>query len=142
MADNVKRIREIADRVARELKANGFHVLRYDSYSTNSVYLKLDYGVMHSIRISDHSGKKHLGYRYNVLSTCQQVTSGKTAQGYPRYFYPFDQTDRLVRDIIHARTNMMVKYHNNQAIYNKFMAQNKARGEQARTGFWVQAKEV
>ena len=44
------------------LLEKGFIVQRYDSVTTNSIYLKLDYGMCNSIRISDHKGKKHLSY--------------------------------------------------------------------------------
>lgn len=57
---------EIADYLSEELKNNGFTVHRYDAFSTKSIYLKLDYGVCNSIRISDHNGKKYLKYRYNI----------------------------------------------------------------------------
>ena len=57
---------EIADYLSEELKNNGFTVHRYDGFSTKSIYLKLDYGVCNSIRISDHNGKKYLKYRYNI----------------------------------------------------------------------------
>lgn len=33
---------------------------RYDAYSTNSVYLKFDYGLGNSLRLSDHTGKAGL----------------------------------------------------------------------------------
>lgn len=35
---------------------------RYDAYSTNSVYLKFDYGLGNSLRLSDHTGKAGLNY--------------------------------------------------------------------------------
>ena len=50
------------------LLEKGFIVQRYDSVTTNSIYLKLDYGMCNSIRISDHKGKKHLSYMYNLRS--------------------------------------------------------------------------
>ena len=53
-------IKKIADDISRSLLEEGFDILRYDSYSSNSVYLKIDCGVCHTIRISDHPGKKHL----------------------------------------------------------------------------------
>lgn len=40
---------------------------RYDAYSTNSVYLKFDYGLGNSLRLSDHIGKAGLNYRFNKL---------------------------------------------------------------------------
>ena len=47
----------LADYIAKRLISEGFTVQRYNAYTTNSIYLKLDYGVCNSIRISDHPGK-------------------------------------------------------------------------------------
>ena len=62
-----RRLNDIANDIIKTLKSIGFVIQRYDAYSTNSIYLKLDYGVCNSIRISDHTGKKYLKYRYNVI---------------------------------------------------------------------------
>ncbi|WP_181879268.1 hypothetical protein [Levilactobacillus brevis] len=48
-------------------QSQGIKVMRYDAYSTNSVYLKLDYGLLYTLRISDHPGKRYLAYRFNVI---------------------------------------------------------------------------
>ena len=56
----------LADFITGQLIREGFVVQRYDSCTSDSIYLKLDYGVCNSIRISDHQGKKHLKYRYNI----------------------------------------------------------------------------
>ena len=56
----------LAESIARKLIAEGFIVQRYGAYTTSSIYLKLDYGVCNSIRISDHPGKRYLKYRYNI----------------------------------------------------------------------------
>ena len=56
---------------------------RLDAYSTNSIYLKFDYGIVNSLRISDHEGKKHLSYRYNILLD-QQVREVRHMNGYDR----------------------------------------------------------
>lgn len=53
-------ITQVADTLCRRLLSAGFIVHRYDAYSTNSIYLKLDCGVCNSIRISDHTGKSYL----------------------------------------------------------------------------------
>ena len=50
-------INSLADYIANRLISEGFIVQRYNAYTTNSIYLKLDYGVCNSIRISDHPGK-------------------------------------------------------------------------------------
>lgn len=61
-----EKIHAIARQVTERMKEQGVIVHRYDAYSTNSVYLKFDYGAAYSLRISDHKGKKHLKYRFNI----------------------------------------------------------------------------
>lgn len=84
----------------------GFVVQRYDAYSTNSIYLKLDYGLCNSIRISDHKGKKHLSYKYNLR--CDIKKYHKERDKFTRYFYPFEQRKNLIEHI---------KYDRRQKIY-------------------------
>lgn len=104
MADS---IRDIADYVIARLKSEGFTIQRYNSYSTNSVYLKLDYGVVNSIRISDHKGKKHLQYRYNLSQQHKGVSRAKSPQGLDRFYYGFAQVDAMLTDIIEARQSKL-----------------------------------
>ena len=61
MNENTKTIRDLAAYVCDRL-AGKVLIHRYDAYSTNSVYLKFDYGVANSLRIADHAGKEHLAY--------------------------------------------------------------------------------
>lgn len=68
---------------------------RYDAYSTNSVYLKFDYGLGNSLRLSDHTGKAGLNYRFNIITTMKSLgidTSGE----YPRFYYPPDMVDQAI----------------------------------------------
>ena len=74
---------------------------RLDAYSTNSIYLKFDYGIVNSLRISDHEGKKHLSYRYNILLD-QQVREVRHMNGYDRIFYPPSMLDRCCDEILAA----------------------------------------
>ena len=57
-----KELEQIAENVIQRLKGKVI-IHRYDSISTNSIYLKFDYGVACSLRISDHNGYKHLDYQ-------------------------------------------------------------------------------
>lgn len=50
--------KKIADSLQRSLINNGFVVQRYNAYSTDNIYLKLDYGVCNSIRVSDRQHEK------------------------------------------------------------------------------------
>src|SRR5690242_18740705 len=87
-------IRRLADRITRAVKARGISVQRYDAYTTNSVYLKFDYGVANSVRISDHNGKKHLSYRFNLLTTLDGSYAELEGE-HPHYYYTPDDFDRL-----------------------------------------------
>lgn len=60
-------LNSLAERIISELK-DKVVIHRYDAYSTNSIYLKFDYGVANSLRISDHPGKRHLRYRFNLMA--------------------------------------------------------------------------
>ena len=60
-------IQSIADSLIHTLSQAGFTIQRYDASTTDSIYLTLDYGVGKSIRFSNHTGMKHLNYRYNII---------------------------------------------------------------------------
>ena len=45
----------------------GIYCARYNAVTTDSIYLKLDYGVCCEIRIDDHNWKKKYHYRFNVV---------------------------------------------------------------------------
>ena len=59
--------KEVANILVERLLELGFIVHRYNSHSTSSIYLKLDYGLSCGIRIADHPGKKKYSYRFNVI---------------------------------------------------------------------------
>lgn len=132
-------IQDMADYLVGKLKASKFTVQRYDAYTTKSIYLKLDYGVCHSIRISDHKGKANLHYRYNLLKNFRKQ-KGKKQQmfyfyenGYKRWYIPFDEVSLLVTNIRQERASIKQKY--GKKNYWKFMKKNQAEN-QNKAGFW------
>ena len=128
---------EVADILGRYLKSKGFVVQRYDSYSSKSIYLKLDYGVCNSIRISDHRGKKHLSYKYNIGSNIMKcrVENGR----HTRFYYPMDQGNELIKKIIKHKNRKLEKY--GQANYKRYMERSR-RENAANQGFWQKAVEL
>lgn len=131
-----KQLNNIADVIIATLKTNGFSIHRYDAYSTNSIYLKLDYGVCNSIRISDHEGKQHLKYRYNVIIDGKEES---VLDKYPRYYYNQNSLDKLLFRIILDRQQKVSKY--GTVAYNNFMRQNNQESHDKK-GFWAQAKLI
>lgn len=59
--------KDVVNILVSRLLDMGFIVHRYNSHSTSSIYLKLDYGLACGIRIADHPGKKKYSYRFNVI---------------------------------------------------------------------------
>ena len=103
------KLKEIAQYLENKLLEQGFIIHRYDSYSTNSIYLKLDYGVMNSIRISDHKGKQYLSYKYNIECGIKVAKWYKDDRGFWRYNCPNTQQeiDKLIEIIIDNKNNKL-----------------------------------
>lgn len=98
-----KNIQEIAYELQNRFLDENFVVQRYDSYSTKSIYLKLDYGVAKSIRISDHKGYSRLSYRYNVRLDIDKSYKETDKQGFLRYYFSPNDLDKLVNHILDLR---------------------------------------
>lgn len=134
---------EAANYLISELKKHNFSILRYNSFSTNSIYLKLDYGMANSIRISDHRGYKWLSYRYNVFPPqfkLPRVYFDK--KKYPRYNFSAtpDCLDELIKIAVQDREEKIAKY--GEDGYKYFMQKDKEKGEESAASFWKEAKEV
>lgn len=130
-------IRDIADYLIENLIKQGVVIQRYDSYSTNSIYIKLDYGVCNSIRISNHPGKKHLKYRYNIGTDIKEFR--KVHDKYKRYYYRADKAPELVKKILSDRKVKIDRYGSRK--YQSYMQKNK-KDDCGNAGFWRQAKLV
>lgn len=101
-------LKEFAKELCEELLKEGFIIYRYDAYSTNSIYLKLDFGVCNSIRISDHDGKKELKYRYNIGSHIKK--SNMRVDKYPRFYFPVSAVSDMVKKICSDRNEKLKRY--------------------------------
>lgn len=130
-------IRKLADRIARAVKARGITVQRYDAFTTNSVYLKFDYGVANSIRISDHMGKRSVSNRFNLLTKIDH--SYVELDRYLRYFYCTNDFEKLIKDIISNREEQLKKY--GPRHYEYLMKRNKAANTDTK-GFWSKSRIV
>lgn len=64
----VKRIAGAEKLLIEKLLQNDFKVMIYDSRTTNSIYIKVDFGILDTIRISDHDVPKHKrACEYNIV---------------------------------------------------------------------------
>lgn len=137
-----KQIEIITNYLIKNLKNEGIIIQKYKSKSSLSVYLKLDYGVLNSIRISDHKGKKHLNYKYNILTICPEPIStiNKTRFGdVIRHYFPINNKEELLQTILQDRNHKISSYglQRYQTYMNKEIASN-----HGRKGFWQSSKMI
>ena len=127
-------IQSIADSLIHTLSQAGFTIQRYDASTTDSIYLKLDYGVGNSIRISNHTGKKHLNYRYNII--LDGITEDVMSK-YIRHYYHPDDIDKMINLILNERRMKIQQY--GRFRYNEFMKFNQESHDSDKHGFWKTA---
>lgn len=101
--------KQIAKVLVQKLLDMGFTVHRYNAVTTNSIYLKLDYGVCCGIRIADHNGKKKYHYRFNVVKGyCgDKIIYFKNLIS---YFYTFEELPQLLNMVKNERESKIKKY--------------------------------
>jgi tRNA nucleotidyltransferase (CCA-adding enzyme) len=127
-------VERMAERIIDVLHREGFIIQRYNSMTTNSIYLKLDYGVCNSIRISDHEGKPGYCYRYNL------ILGGETniiEEKFIRYYFNEKNFKELVQQIAFDKMCKLNKYGNRN--YNMFMQKNRDEND-GKKGFWSNAR--
>lgn len=130
-------IRSVAHVMVHFLQSQGIKAMRYDAYSTNSIYLKLDYGVCGPLRISDHPGYEWLKYRFNVIK-------GKRGRRYSRGRYIYGMTvqdlNTMCKDIVTLKQQRMQKY--GYFRYQQYMDQNQKAHENDKDKFWKLAHDL
>jgi len=101
--------KQVAKILVKQLTNLGFVIHRYNSVTTDSIYLKLDYGVCCGIRISNHSGKKKYHYRFNLIKNYNgdKITYFENLIS---YFYNFEELPELIKDIQGEKANKIKKY--------------------------------
>ncbi|RKJ43848.1 hypothetical protein D7X33_35075 [Butyricicoccus sp. 1XD8-22] len=137
-----QQIYNTADFLIKELKKHNIVVQRYNSRSSNSIYLKLDYGVLNSIRISDHKGKDHLKYKYNALTVCPYPISTKNKTRFGevvRHYVPVREKEVLLNLVLQDRSEKKDSY--GERNYRTYM-DLKVAENYAKTGFWQHGEIV
>lgn len=101
--------KQIANVLVNRLKDMGFIIHRYNAKSTNSIYLKLDYGVCCGIRIADHNGKKKYHYRFNVIKDFKgdKIINFNNLVS---YFFSYEEIPQILQKVQEERENKIKKY--------------------------------
>lgn len=141
MKQSTKQIRDIADKICRQLVERGVVVQRYEAFSTNSIYLKFDCGLANSLRIGDHRGKQHLSYMF-MVDVNYFGNRKKIRSNYTQYIYSPSkkQIKKLIDHILIHRSYRIESYGG----YTNYREQMKCQYIKNRDqkGFWSQAKFI
>lgn len=134
-----KNIQEIATELCDAFLVNGFKVQRYDAYTTKSIYIKLDYGMCNTIRISDHEGYGYLSYKYNIRLDIKENCTYRDKNGYTRYYIAPQNINSFVRHIIRERDVKICR----MGLERYKECVNKKFDTNCETpGFWSKCKEI
>lgn len=124
-------IKDYMYKLLRDLDQKGFILQYYEAYSTSSCYIKLDYGISNSIRISDHKGKDKYPYKFNLM-----MDLDKSYEEDGRYYYSVKDYEKMLLDIKKFKDEQLNKY---GFYYYDYMLRNK-KDAKNKKGFWVKAK--
>ena len=117
---------DIVNTLVPKLLDMNFIVHRYDSHTTTSIYLKLDFGVACGIRIADHPGKKKYHYRFNVI---KDFKGDKVIlkNGLISRFYDFTELEKVLKDVQEEKKKKLCRYGINN--YNLYMEREQKENE-------------
>jgi hypothetical protein len=124
-------IKDYMYKLLSDLDQKGFILQYYTAYSTSSCYIKLDYGMSNSIRISDHKGIDKYPYRFNLM-----IDLDKSYEEDGRYYYSIKDYNKMIIDIKHFKDEQLVKY---GFSYYEYMLNNK-KDAKNKKGFWLKSK--
>lgn len=114
--------KEVVNFLIKKLLDIGLIVHRYDSYSTSSIYLKLDFGLACGIRIADHPGKKKYSYRFNVIKN-YKGNKVIIKDDLICYFYDYSEIENVIKAVQKEKQDKINKYGIKN--YNLYMEKEK-----------------
>lgn len=133
---------KMADEITEYVKKSDISVIRYNSKGSNSIYLKFDYGMAGTLRLSDHHTDKDLNYTFNVLSCisspCKKSVTTQNGYACDQYYYPAYMYTNAAMDIVRFREFRRNKY--GKSRYDALVIQYKD-DESVKKGFWQRAEE-
>lgn len=142
----------LANIIISYTKKHNIHVLRYNAKSSESIYLKFDYGLAGTLRISAHTSKKRLHYTFNLIKGLLEPykeSVEKDENILYRYYYPENFTNNLAMDIVRYKKYRVHKYGEeryNQLKYSKekYLKNrlNQSGGKKNKPSFWDVCVEV
>lgn len=131
-------VEETAAAIIAQCRKHGIVVLRYDSVSSCSIYLRLDEGVLGTVRISDHKSKKRGKHRYNLLVNGRTYVKNHN-NGFTEYHTSLDNVGQMFRRVLKEREFLKKTYLPFR--YKHYMRVNQSDSVKS-THFWRRAQYV
>ena len=103
----INKEKRIAKKISYLLNKRGFIVKQHNSKSSKSIYLKIDRGVIPTIRISDHKRLNNDNCKYNVIRKYDGVRN-ELINGRVKKYYNFNNLSRLITDIQLERSEKVI----------------------------------
>jgi len=106
-------LKQVIDAVLEHAVKNDIIVHQYKAKTSNSVYLKFDFGVLNTLRVSDHKGKRKYPYKYELSShRSETVSVKKFYKGNEFYVYKmcFDDLDLFLDILVEERNEKLAKF--------------------------------
>ena len=113
---------DVAKILTERLIKLGFVVHRYNSVTTSSIYLKIDFGVCCGIRIAAHNGRKRYHYRFNVMKN-YNGNRAINRDGLISYFFDYTEIDEIIKMIQREKVNKVYRY--GEKNYLEYMRKSK-----------------
>ena len=110
-------VQQLATKIERRLKKAGVKVDRVNSH-TGSVYLTLDTGLAHHVRISNHPDSLKYRYRYNML-TCGYIDKRRHNGNNVRFYYQPSEFYHMIDAILRMRKARIASFGSRE--YNLIM---------------------
>lgn len=118
-------------KLLKELKKSGMTLHYLKAYSTDSCYVKIDYGASCSIRISNHKGIEKYKYRFNLMTDID-----KSYEKDERKYYCVKDISKLIDDVKKERHNRR-RYSD----YEYWLEKNKEACYRKCKGFWERCRK-
>lgn len=114
--------KKTAKKIINLLNKRGFMVKQHSSRTSRSVYIKIDNGLIPSIRISDHKRYNNDNCKFNIIKDYEgprlELINGKVKK-----YYKYNHLARLVTDIEIERNNKILTI--GYSRYRKMQTNNK-----------------
>lgn len=126
---------QIFNYLVKELNKKCFTLQVYSSITDNSYYIRIDFGTIGIIRISDHPGDTDLGSNFHIGSYIHEKYIDEEND---IYYYDVDSVKDLLNKIVNIKSNKLKKCKKSykESMLNNVMSQNNT------ADFWTTARLI